>query len=107
MCPNTKLFYSVNLRIQSEYRKKRTRNNSVFGQFSRTVSHIKSMIEKCLKCDVESKLMPGFIYTTRLLLEILQRFQAKLSTFRSNCGLHGQYTKVHLYPGKPPITTIR
>ena len=50
--------------------------------------------------------MPGFIYTTKLLLEVLQRFQAKLSTFCSNYGLHGQYTKVHLYPDKPPITTI-
>ena len=31
--------YGVNLRIQSEYRKIRTRNNSVFTQFSRSVSH--------------------------------------------------------------------
>ena len=44
-CPNTELFltrillYSdwVNLCIQSEYRKIRTRNNSVFGHFSRSV----------------------------------------------------------------------
>ena len=28
--------YSVNLRIQAEYRKIRTRNNSVFGHFSRS-----------------------------------------------------------------------
>ena len=44
-CPSTELFlvriflyriYSVNLHIQSEYRKIRTRNNSVFGQFSRS-----------------------------------------------------------------------
>ena len=28
--------YSVKLRIQSEYRKMRTRNNSVFGHFSRS-----------------------------------------------------------------------
>ena len=47
---------------------------SVFGHFSRTVSDIKGMIEKCLKFDVESKLMPGFVYTTRLLLEVLERF---------------------------------
>ena len=32
---NTEI-YSVNLRIQSEYRKIRTRNNSVFGHFSRS-----------------------------------------------------------------------
>ena len=30
--------YSVNLRIQSEYRKTWTRNNSVFGHFSRGAS---------------------------------------------------------------------
>ena len=49
MCPNTELFlvhiflyleiYSVNFRIQSEYRKIRTRNNSVFGHFSRSGSY--------------------------------------------------------------------
>ena len=33
MCPNAKLFYSVNLRIQSEYRKKWTRNNSILDTF--------------------------------------------------------------------------
>ena len=31
--PNTDI-YSVNLHIQSEYRKIGTRNNSIFGQFS-------------------------------------------------------------------------
>ena len=34
---NTEI-YEVNLRIQSEYRNKRTRNNSVFGHFSRRVN---------------------------------------------------------------------
>ena len=33
---NTEI-YRVNLRIQSEYKKIRTRNNSVFGHFSRSV----------------------------------------------------------------------
>ena len=33
---NTKI-YSVNLRIQSEYRKIQARNNSVFGQFPTVV----------------------------------------------------------------------
>ena len=32
--------YGVNLRIQSEYRKIRTRKNSVFGHFSRSVTFI-------------------------------------------------------------------
>ena len=30
--------YGVNVRIQSEYRKIRTRNNSAFGHFSRSVT---------------------------------------------------------------------
>ena len=34
-----KKIYSVNLRIQSGYRKIRTRKNSVFGHFSRSVGH--------------------------------------------------------------------
>ena len=36
--PNTDI-YSVNLHIQSEYRKIGTRNNSVFGQFSPSNKH--------------------------------------------------------------------
>ena len=34
--------YSVNLRIQSEYKKIQTKNNSVFGHFSRSVALPKS-----------------------------------------------------------------
>ena len=54
MCPNTKLIlvrnfpvfalnteiYKVNLRSQSEYRKIRTRNNSVFRHFSSSASDV-------------------------------------------------------------------
>ena len=36
--------YSVNLRIQSEYRKIRTRNISVFGHFSRSVSSVNNAV---------------------------------------------------------------
>ena len=45
-CPNTELFlvriflYSDCIRIQSEYRKMRIRNNSVFGHFSRSVRQL-------------------------------------------------------------------
>ena len=58
MCPNTKLFLVCNFLysgsyfpvfscIQSEYRKIRTRNNSVFGHFSRSVRYFeKSFFEK-------------------------------------------------------------
>ena len=42
-CPNTQLFlsvfYEVNLLIQSKYREIQTRNNSVFGHFSRNGGH--------------------------------------------------------------------
>ena len=34
-------YYGVNFRIQSEYMKIRTRKNSVFGHFSRSVRHKK------------------------------------------------------------------
>ena len=39
---HTVWIYSVNLRIQSEYRKMRTRTNSVFGHFSRSGSNVNS-----------------------------------------------------------------
>ena len=41
--------YGVSLRIQSEYRKIRTRNNSVFGQFSHSVIHVDLLISKINK----------------------------------------------------------
>ena len=54
---NTEI-YSVNLRFQSEYRKIRTRNNSVIGHFSRIVKvdfqkgyHDKPLIYQCLGID--------------------------------------------------------
>ena len=47
-CPNAELllvgiflYSDVNLRIQSEYRKIRARNNSVFGHFLRSVKSVK------------------------------------------------------------------
>ena len=39
--------YPVNLRIQSEYRKVRSRNNSVFRHFSRSAMHRKAMTTGC------------------------------------------------------------
>ena len=38
--------YGVNLRIQSEYGKKHTRKNSVFGHFSRSVIILKSWLHR-------------------------------------------------------------
>ena len=51
-CPNTQI-HGVNLRIQSKYRKIRTRNNSVFGHFSRSVKNR-------LLADFKSKLLEKF-----------------------------------------------
>ena len=65
-CPNTELFlnYSVNLRIQSEYRKIRTRNNSVFGHFSCSGWNE----NLCLKCHnwVELRHFTQWIHSDRL-----------------------------------------
>ena len=40
-CPNTELFL---VRIQYEYRKIRTRNNSIFGHFSRSVTDLQDKL---------------------------------------------------------------
>ena len=40
--------FGVNLRIQSEYKKIRTRNNSVFGHFSRSVWYTGGQCEKII-----------------------------------------------------------
>ena len=48
---NTEICW-LNLRIQSEYRKIRTKNNSVFGQFSRSVDYSYSLsIQKIKQTD--------------------------------------------------------
>ena len=47
---NTKI-YGVNIRIQSEYRKIQTRNNSVFGHFSHSESLLKKNRRKCVSCS--------------------------------------------------------
>ena len=47
---NTKI-YSINLRIQSEYRKIRTRNNYVFGHFSSS-AEITSLCKKPLPMKI-------------------------------------------------------
>ena len=49
--PNTELFL---VRIQSEYRKIRTRNNSAFGHFSRVKMSSFSLKSKFLKGDVSN-----------------------------------------------------
>ena len=48
--------YSVNLRIQSECRKIRTRNNSVFGHFSRSVHTQNKAIQKRIQYKVTSNI---------------------------------------------------
>ena len=51
-CPNTEFFL---VRIQSEYRKIRTRNNSVFGRFSRS---IREFIYNLTTTIVDKKIFP-------------------------------------------------
>ena len=66
---NTEICF-VNLRIQSEYRKIRTRNNSVFGHFSRCVLFNKltifcvSIFIRCLENFVEPQKL--FLLTFQL-----------------------------------------
>ena len=60
-CPNTPLFL---VRIQSKYRKIRTRNNCVFGQFSRSVENNLTYEEKrklCYPCKNELETIYGHI----------------------------------------------
>ena len=82
-CPNTEFFlvlfscmrrlnteiHSVNLRIQSEYRKIRTRKNAVFGHFSRRVCFTGNSTTTCYSLqvfatlhDLNRNFMKGIFY---------------------------------------------
>ena len=76
-CPNTELFlvhifphsdWKVSLRIQSECGKIRTRNNSVFGHFSRSVGFLYSMTNNTLKRT--SNLQSNHMYYAFYFFEI-------------------------------------
>ena len=58
-CPNTKLFlvriFKINLRIQSEYRKIRTRNNSVLDTFHAVVGICYKYISLLDKKEIAGK----------------------------------------------------
>ena len=45
------------------------------------------MVDKCRKFDVKNILISGLIFTTRVLLEALEKFHKILSTFCSGYGL--------------------
>ena len=65
----------VNLRIQSEYRKIRTRNNSVFGHFSRSTRFLGTKI----LFEMLPKMLPGRITSVtkwKWKIELLQRRNA-------------------------------
>ena len=51
--------YSVNLHIQSEYRKIRTRKSSVYGQFSRSVHFTESKWKWEWRCHFFNGVLPG------------------------------------------------
>ena len=66
MCPNTGLFL---VRIQLEYRKIRTRNNSLFGRFSCSDGFdMKSIIICCLGRDLEVSWIKGAVSGLRQFL---------------------------------------
>ena len=71
----------VNLRTQSEYRKIRTRNNSVFGQFSRSES------------------FPEFVVDTSIQYNLLNKRHQKVV-------LNGQSSKWPLFQGGVPQGSI-
>ena len=62
-CPNTELFL---VRIQSEHGKIRTRNNSVFGHFSRSGSNIVEVTSsvKLLEIHIDTSLVSTCILVT-------------------------------------------
>ena len=62
----------VNLGIQSEYRKIRTRNNSVFGHFSRSVcSFYTSFLLPYLFCNAEFELIRLIEFQKKANIEII------------------------------------
>ena len=63
---NTEI-YLVNLRIQSEYRKIRTRNNSVFGHFSRSVTALPLMDTFNLSNTEIADILSGTVYSKLLV----------------------------------------
>ena len=61
--------YGVNLRIQSEYRKIRTRNNSVFGHFSRSKGSWKTF-KNNVKDEIKQKTVFNESFSLLVTLKI-------------------------------------
>ena len=49
--------------------------------------NIKYMVDKCLTFSVKSILVSGLVFTTSVLLEVLEKIHEKLSTFCSSYGM--------------------
>ena len=86
--------YQVFLRIQSECRKIRTRNNSIFGQFSRSVytSECISFLDLCLLCNI-------LLTWNNLLLRVLLVDEGDLvfvtkQRYGSKCGINVVFSTV-------------
>ena len=82
---NTKI-YEVNLHIQSEYRKIRTRNNSVFGRFSRSAYE-----EDYLKKFIINKLHVLLRQSTRDYSNKSHRCSKTLENIK-----HGEFLQQHI-----------
>ena len=98
-CQNTVFFYFVNLRIQSEYGKIRTRKNSVFGHFSRSVKNINSvkvltLFAHKIICTMYTTTYNNFKifeqYNNSNLNSVLEkRIRIHVSAYGLNAGIHG------------------
>ena len=51
------------------------------------LSNFKYMVNECCKFSVENILIPGFVFTTRESLEVLEKIHEKPGTFCSGYGL--------------------
>ena len=86
---NTEI-YSVNHRIQSEYRKIRTRKNAVFGHFSRSVPDDKPNIfqKSNINCYVEK---PTTIFCNRKNSDLNDFCYAEFLTFENKSSKTCKY----------------
>ena len=59
-------------------------NNKSHSNAENLLSNIKYMVHKCLKFGVRYTLIPGFVFTTRVSLEVLEKIHEKLHAFCSS-----------------------
>ena len=62
-------------------------NNKSQSNTENLLSNIKYMVDKCCKFGVKNILISGLVFTTRVLLEVLEKIHEKLHAFSSSNGL--------------------